>query len=285
MTNPFSFIVDDVLIGYIAYSPFFKKIAGYLNNTVRFKHDRPVTSHGFTMYARSLDRLLALYLWKYSLLESFETSIVQKLVKKGMTVVDIGANIGFYTLQLAKLVGPGGRVYAFEPDPENFRLLKKNLQTNRIKNVLPIKKAVSNSTGRVRLYLCEEHHGNHKIYDEGTGRTTISIPSVALDDFCGNKIRPDFIKMDIEGAEYLAICGMKKILSRSPRLILISEFAPEAVKKCGNSPAEFLHEMRRHGFAAKLINERKKILEKLSEDKLIERAKKLKYVNLLFQKQ
>ena len=277
-------MVDNILIGYIAHSPFFRKLARQLNGKFRFRDGYAVSVHGFTMYAKSLDRLLALYLWKYSLLESYETTIVKNLVKKGVVVIDAGANIGFYTLQLATLVGPKGHVYAFEPDPDNFLLLIKNLEANHVTNVTPIPKALSNITGTIRLYLCEEHHGNHTIYDEGSGRKWITIPSITLADFCGKRIKPALIKMDIEGSEYLAISGMGKILSKYSRLILVSEFAPLALTQCGSSPMKLLHKMKQYGFSVKLINEKEKLLETVTEKKLMEICQKLKYVNLLFRR-
>lgn len=189
MSNPFAFFVDKILIGYIAYSPFFRKLARFVNNNFQFKNGLAIHTHGFTLYARSPDRILALYLGKYSLLDSFESKLLKTLVSEGMTVIDIGANIGFYTLQLAALAGRNGHVYAFEPDTDNFRLLKRNLAVNSMTNVTPVSKAVSDKTGIARLYICEEHHGNHTIYDDGTGRKWVTKKSITMDDFCGNLIK------------------------------------------------------------------------------------------------
>ncbi len=80
--------------------------------------------------------------------EPLETKLVRKEVKKSDVVLDIGANIGYYTLILAKLVGKKGRVFAFEPDPTNFALLKKNISINGYKNVILVPKAVAGKTRR-----------------------------------------------------------------------------------------------------------------------------------------
>jgi len=100
---------------------------------VEFKRDFHFKVKGLEMYSNTPDRLLATFLWKISVLENFETHFLKKFVRPGMSVVDIGANIGYYTLLLSQLVGRDGSVTAFEPDPNNYRLLLKNIVFNRVK--------------------------------------------------------------------------------------------------------------------------------------------------------
>lgn len=85
--------------------------------------------------------------------EKFETEIFKKEIKKGDKVLDLGANIGYYTFLAAQLVGEKGKAFDFEPKPTNFSLLKMNIETNSYKNVITIQKAVSDKTGKGRLYL------------------------------------------------------------------------------------------------------------------------------------
>ena len=117
---------------------------------------------GHKMFLDSKD---ALGLSINEIYEPLETEFVKKEVKKGNVVLDIGANIGYYTLIFAKLVGENGKVFAFEPDPTNFALLKKNVEMNGYKNVVLVQRAVSNKTGKLKLYLCEDNPGDHRIYN------------------------------------------------------------------------------------------------------------------------
>ena len=94
----------------------------------------------------------------------YETDVMKKIVKKGDVDLDLGANIGYYTLIFAKIVGKNGKVFAFEPDLTNFTLLKKNVEINGYKNVVLINKAVSDKTGKLKLFLNERNH------DERTDR-------------------------------------------------------------------------------------------------------------------
>jgi hypothetical protein len=105
---------------------------------------------GHKMFLDSRD---SLGLSIFSIHEPLETGLVKEKIKKGDVVLDIGANIGYYTLIFAKLVGEEGKVFAFEPEPTNFSLLEKNVEINGYKNVVLIQKAVSNETGKIRLYL------------------------------------------------------------------------------------------------------------------------------------
>src|SRR6185369_10140974 len=120
--------------------------------------------------------------------EPMETRLFKREIKPGQTVLDIGANIGYYTLIAAKLVGPTGKVYAFEPDPANFRLLKKNVEGNGHTNVVLVDCAVSDKDQKVRLYLNPSNKGDHRIYDSKDGRSSIAARTIRLDEF--------FIKMD-----------------------------------------------------------------------------------------
>lgn len=93
--------------------------------------------------------------------EPLETEVVGREVSAGDVVVDIGAHIGYYTLMLARIVGPCGKVYAFEPDPENFTLLQRNVKENGYRNVVLLQKAVSDRNGSATLYLSDDNSGDH----------------------------------------------------------------------------------------------------------------------------
>jgi FkbM family methyltransferase len=155
--------------------------------------------------------------------EPFETELVKKEIRKGDVVLDVGANIGYYTLIFAKLVGENGKVFAFEPDPSNFALLKKNVEINGYKNITLVQKAVSNKTGKTKLYLSDRNLGDHRIYDSHDGRRYIEIDAIRLDDYFkdyNGKI--DFIKMDIQGAEGGAIQGMRSLLKKSKNVKIVT---------------------------------------------------------------
>jgi FkbM family methyltransferase len=194
--------------------------------------------------------------------EPFETEIVKKEIKKGDIVLDIGANIGYYTLIFAKLVGEQGKVFAFEPEPDNFALLEKNVEINGYRNVVLVQRAVSNKTGEIRLYLSEDNKGDHRIYDSHDGRKSIEVEAIRLDDYFKNYDgRIDFIKMDIQGAEGGAIQGMPLLLEKAKNLKLTTEFWPIGLIRFGIEPEGYLKLLLKHGFKIYHINEQEKRLE------------------------
>lgn len=215
--------------------------------------------------------------------EPFETELVKKEIKKGDVVLDLGANIGYYTLIFAKLVGKRGKVFAFEPDPTNFSLLKKNVEMNGYKNVELVQKAVSNKTGKIKLYLCEDNKGDHRIYNSHDGRQSIEIEAIRLDDYFKNyNGAVDFIKMDIQGAEGGAIQGMFNLLKKN-NVKIITEFWPIGLKRFGIDPGECLKLLIEFGFKLYEVNEQEKKIKPVNVPKLLEvyTPKKENFTNLL----
>jgi FkbM family methyltransferase len=208
---------------------------------------------GHKMFLDSADSLL---LATNGVYEPFETDLLQKQVRPGDVVVDVGANIGYYTLLFARCVGPQGRVYAFEPDPTNFDLLQRNIQRNGYTNVTLVRKAVAAQSGTLRLYLCEDNKGDHRTYDSHDGRPSVEIEAVSLDDyFAGYRGAIALIKMDIQGAEEGALRGMGRVLRDNPGVRIATELWPIGLQRSGTSAPAFLEYLRGQGFQLYHIDE------------------------------
>ncbi len=197
--------------------------------------------------------------------EKFETILFQKEVRIGMTVVDIGANIGYYTIIAGDLVGPKGKVFCFEPDSESVEILRKNIEVNKFKNVECINKALSNKEGSIGFFSSIKNRADNRIYDPGDGRIYTEVETTTLDSNIPKDIKIDLIKMDIQGAEALAISGMEESIKRIGKTTLITEFWPDSVRKIGKSPEEFLEKLISLGFDLYNINGKKKRLEKITD--------------------
>lgn len=148
------------------------------------------------------------------------TQFFKKTIMPGMTVADVGANLGYFTRLASSLVGSTGSVYAFEPDEENFLLLKKN--TERLKNVHLMQSAVSDTEGTVTFYLSNKMGMHSLVEKNGSGRS-VTVPSTTLDRLY-EKTDVHFIKIDVEGAERLVFGGMTKLLARKP--VIVFEYNP-----------------------------------------------------------
>ncbi|HVB99615.1 MAG TPA: FkbM family methyltransferase [Candidatus Dormibacteraeota bacterium] len=179
-------------------------------------------------------------------------ALVERLLPPGGTFIDVGAHVGLYTLVAARRVGPGGRVYAFEPEPNNFQLLTQNIQRNGYANVTPVPCAVCERTGQSPLFVSRQGNDRHSLFRNP--RSPIreqrqAVETTTLDDFLASAGWPeiDLVKMDIEGAEPLAIAGMSRMLGRSSRMHLIVEFSPEMLEAGGTPPCQFLTDLAAHG--------------------------------------
>lgn len=146
--------------------------------------------------------------------------LFEKMVSKSSVVYDIGAHVGFYTLLASELVGQDGDVIAFEPVPRNLKYLKKHLEINNSTNVTLIEAAVSYNDGISHFNETLNTSMGH-LSEDGN----LSVNTVSIDELVGNgKIpAPDYIKIDVEGAELFVLKGAKSTLSNysySPKIFL-----------------------------------------------------------------
>lgn len=200
--------------------------------------------------------------------EPYETELISSMIRPGNVVLDIGANIGYYTLILAKLVGQSGKVFAFEPEPTNFRLLEKNVSINGHSNVILEQKAVSNRNENKKLYLNKENAGMHTIYKPPCPNLdSVDIETISLDNYFNNyTCKIDFIKMDIEGSEYTALEGMQTVLKRQNNIKLLVAFFPSAIREYGYKPEQYVDLLMSNGFRVYFANSRTKHLEVVNPD-------------------
>lgn len=203
-----------------------------------YKHAFPVYNIIYPVFKRRQDK--------------DEIALLKQYIKPGDTVLDIGANIGFYTRILSELVGETGKVYAFEPDTTNFRYLQQNAR--QLKNAALYNQAVSDHTGSITLYRSTMLNVDHKTYASDAYSEKYEIPCISPDELLEGK-PVQFIKIDIQGYEYFAFRGMRRILQENPGLRILSEFFPYGIKKSGVSLRDFLDLFTGSGFTVSLIED------------------------------
>lgn len=201
--------------------------------------------------------------------EPLETEFCMKATMPGATVVDVGANIGYYTLLFARHAGPSGRVFAFEPDEANFALLGGNVAMNGYGNVTALQSAVSDAPGELTLYRNAANRMDHRTYDPGEGWEHAPVPAVRLDDYFAPGTRIDVVKMDIQGSEPRALAGMTRLLSDNPAVVFVTEFWPFGLRRAGQDPAAYLARLRDLGFSFRRIDEPHGRITAASADELL----------------
>lgn len=197
--------------------------------------------------AASLDRLLFLALHRAGWMGGEEVTLLRRLVRPGMQVVDVGANIGLYSLLFGKLVGERGRVYSFEPEPHLCSTLRENCRSNGITNVVPFEYAAGPSNARQQFQSATFNSGNNSLGRGPSRAATVEVTVVRIDDVLPvGKI--DFAKIDVQGHELGALAGMERLLSSNSNVRVFFEFWPDGLKRAGNSPESLLEFFRERGF-------------------------------------
>ena len=236
-----------------------------------------VEIEGHKMYLDPLDSL------KLSINQSFEeleTKLVKDIIKDGNTIVDIGANIGYFTLIFARLVGEKGEVFAFEPEPNNFNLLKKNIEINNYKNVNLINKAASNKSGKIKLYIDDFNSGGHSLIAQIPNKQHIEIESIKLDDFFDTNKKIDFIKIDAEGAELEVLKGMSTLLNKNDDIKILLEFNPFMFKSFNVTPQKYIDLLMGFNFKIYKFDEKTENLKRINSYNDLEKIKFGNWINL-----
>lgn len=176
--------------------------------------------------------------------EPYQLQVFRSLIQDGAEVVDVGANVGLYSLIAA---GLGAHVTSFEPEPDNFALLSKNCPT-----ATKYQYALADAEGTLELHLSKDNMGKHSFYLSGE---SITVPTKTLDSLI---TKADLIKIDVEGAEMMVLDGMKSILASKP--ILMVEYEPESLSKAGYQPTDLLKKLSSYGYSLWNIDEARKEL-------------------------
>jgi len=210
-----------------------------------FKQANHLYKHSFPIY-------YPLYRVYKSVAERELISAIRNIVRPGMNVLDVGANVGFYTILLSKLVGPTGSVYSFEPAPENFKRLQQN--TAPFKNVFIFQKAAGNQNGSIRLYLSDQLNVDHRSFPtDGEVRQFVEADVVRLEDFLPPDRTFQFVKMDVQGFEHQVLLGLEKVLNASNHFKMVLELWPCGMKMAGSSAEQFIEWLRSKGFSVKPV--------------------------------
>lgn len=157
--------------------------------------------------------------------EADKQHVLPAIVRPGQTVYDIGANAGFYTILMSRLVGPAGTVVSFEPLPRNIAYLRRHIELNNCANVTVVEAAVADKPS-VSWFRTTESPTNSHLDSSGDQRVEV----VALD--CLELPPPSAMKVDIEGAEYLFLQGAARLIQHHRPTLLLATHTPELRHLC-----------------------------------------------------
>jgi FkbM family methyltransferase len=175
--------------------------------------------------------------------ERHELDIFELACYAGATVLDVGANIGLYSVVAAQRIGDSGIVYAFEPVPENVAYLRKNLELNGVADRVAVQEvAVGEADGELEIFLSDRQIGTHSAAKATIGvGTSVKVPMRSVDAFVANSgiSHIDVVKVDVEGYDGQVLQGALQTLRRHKPVLFI-EYSPSLLEACGQNPAEFV---------------------------------------------
>ncbi len=208
------------------------------------------------------DALLSPWLLLDGLWESHITGWLERHLQPGQTFVDVGANIGYFTVLAGRLVGPKGRVVAVEAHPALAELLRRNVIVNgQHGHTTVFHRAAWSSTDRLTFNQRDHFAANSSLGAAdpdalvalGDTTTPVEVDAVALDDLLGDLPHLDVLKVDVEGAEVRAFTGLERTLHANPDITVLVEWSPEQLLGLGDSPAALLDLLVGHGFGFRLF--------------------------------
>jgi FkbM family methyltransferase len=226
---------------------------------------------GHSMILDTRDTSLTPHLITKGFWEIWITQVFLESIEENMNFLEIGANVGYYTLLAASRTGKNNQIFAFEADANTYGLLSKNLEINGfIDKVITINKAVYSDSRKLSFSSFRDHHGSNSVikFPEKTiekyrDKVTISeVNTTSIDEFFEKKI-PEIglIKIDAEGCEPQIFRGMVNLLDSNPSIKIICEFAQELIMALGEDPEVFLDDLEKQGFSLNVIDPYLGILE------------------------
>lgn len=236
------YITRGYLVDHFLSTPEFRAVQAQRNAP------RLVQVADFQIYVRANDNFIGATIERWQSYEPHVSRVLSGLLSRGKTFVDVGANIGFFSLLAAERVGRAGRVLSFEPNPDNCDLLRMSATANGFEDIIAIHNvAVAERKGQLQ-FTAPAIDSNGRVVNTAEAASgnveTFTVEAVTLDDALADVGRVDVIKMDVEGSEARAWRGMQEVVRRHKPVITF-EFSPIQLRHTSEvDPVEFLEEMQ-----------------------------------------
>lgn len=212
---------------------------------------------------RPTQRNMAAHLLNGSLYEPEVSVVLMRVLQDGDGFIDVGANVGFFTVLAAQLVGSTGRVYAFEPEQENFGCLAQNVALNNLSNVVTYQVAVGDQVGTTELFINSDNDGGHALWNPGAhsfnklSREKVvkqDVKMITLDSvLAGADVPIKVVKIDAEGYEQHVLHGALELITRHRVPFVLAEVNRLALQQAGGSERALFQLMRHLGYCAYLM--------------------------------
>lgn len=215
------------------------------------------TRYGFTMRLH-LNEFIDRFIYYWGCWEPDESWLLTNIVRGGDHFVDVGANVGYFTLLASLLVGPAGHVTSFEPCPVTFQRLVNHIHINNVRNVSAYQHACSNTEGMVTVHtVATNNPGASTLRNVGGAADTCSVAAVRLDSVLSKTVQYRLVKIDVEGAEMHVIEGMQELLDAGKIDAILCEVTDQFLRQLGKNAKQLFFRLREAGFEPYQVGHRK----------------------------
>jgi FkbM family methyltransferase len=218
------------------------------NATLRALVPRSIERHGATIVLNPDDPVVsgALALNVY---ERPETRFFLSVCRPGMVVLDVGANVGYYTALALRHIGRDARVVALEPDQETYSYLLRTVEANGGTNTTCVCKAAAAANASMQLYSNPDNRGDSRLYENKLATRSAAVEAITIDSLLESLgiASVNLIKIDVQGFEANVFAGLEQTIRRSPDLTIMSEFWPYGLRSAGSDPLELLNRLEGFG--------------------------------------
>lgn len=245
---PFYLSLDKIKNSFIT-SPLARLYVEHIRDIKEIDADHVLTTldNGMPIIVNKHDRCVCWFIRLVGRWDSNEKRVVEKLIQRDFKIVEVGANFGVYTLKMAELVGPRGKIYAFEANPHVSKYLKMSINMNSLSDIITVyEKAAGEREGEAYLSFGTANIGGGHLIANPTD-SSVKTSIVPLDKILLNE-QIDVLKIDAEGYEGKILAGAKKIIERNPSLILIMEWDQALLKAQHTEPSDLIIWLQSNGF-------------------------------------
>ncbi|MBS2019101.1 MAG: FkbM family methyltransferase [Deltaproteobacteria bacterium] len=246
---------------------------------------------GHRLHVNAHDEGIARQILVKGIYEAAETRFFTRWLQPGMSVLDVGANFGYFTVLAARAVGDRGSVHAFEPEPGNFALLQRNVAEHGYRWAHPHRLALSDAPGRAELFTDPSNLGNPSLTEANVPEKggSVDVELVTLDGFLGElgeRRRVDLLKMDVQGFEGKVLAGAQRMLERDRPWMLL-EIWPKGLRRAGTEPLDLLQGLSAMGYRLRELDEEGHPGRTLGVEELVARCDRMvdgeEFQNVLFE--
>ena len=241
-------------------------------NTIERSGIRFVHVDNFILGLPAEEWRLAAYLRFRGMPEPGLVRFFQALIRPGMTIVDVGANIGIFTLYAARSLQWDGRIHSFEPAPHTHELLRSNVQVNGFLEANLVrfhKAAVTDSEGTARLTTFADNSGHNTLFWQNAGAQFVVVKTTRLDTALQGEPRVDVVKIDAEGAELRILRGMAQTIEKNPGIHILIEFAPIHLARAHVTPEDFLRVLSELDLEIRIVDSLTGAIREASDQELL----------------